>query len=67
VKQRLWRGVEGPRRAYFTHAARIFNHRAPGWRRAKKLNLIRTINPEFNDLAQIWEWKLITAHEKMYP
>jgi putative endonuclease len=23
-----------------------------GWRREKKLNLIRTINPEFRDLAQ---------------
>jgi putative endonuclease len=23
-----------------------------GWRRKKKLNLIRTINPEFKDLAQ---------------
>jgi putative endonuclease len=38
-----------------------------GWRRAKKLNLIRTINPEFKDLAQTWEWKMITVHEKMYP
>ena len=38
-----------------------------GWRRAKKLNLIRTINPEFKDLAQTWGWKMITVHEKMYP
>jgi hypothetical protein len=38
-----------------------------GWRREKKLNLIRTINPEFKDLAQTWGWKMITAHEKMYP
>src|SRR5580693_4923576 len=37
-----------------------------GWRREKKLNLIRTINPEFKDLAQTWGWKMITAHEKMY-
>ena len=37
-----------------------------GWRRAKKLNLIRTINPEFKDLAQTWGWELITVHEKMY-
>jgi putative endonuclease len=37
-----------------------------GWRREKKLNLIRTINPEFKDLAQIWGWKMITVHEKMY-
>ena len=36
-------------------------------RREKKLNLIRTINPEFKDLAQTWGWKMITVHEKMYP
>jgi hypothetical protein len=38
-----------------------------GWRSAKKLNLIRTIHPEFKDLAQTWGWKTITVHEKMYP
>jgi putative endonuclease len=38
-----------------------------GWRRAKKLNLIGTINPEFEDLAQTWGCKTITVHEKMYP
>jgi putative endonuclease len=38
-----------------------------GWRREKKLNLIRTINPECKDLAQTWGWKMITVHEKMYP
>src|ERR1700722_10186689 len=38
-----------------------------GWRCEKKLNLIRTINPEFKDLAQTWGWKMTTAHEKMYP
>jgi putative endonuclease len=38
-----------------------------GWRRAKKLNLIRTTNPEFKDLAQTGGWKMITVHEKMYP
>ncbi len=38
-----------------------------GRRRAKKLNLIRTINPECKDLAQTWGWKMITVHEKMYP
>jgi hypothetical protein len=37
-----------------------------GWRREKKLNVIRTIHPEFNDLAQTWGWKMITVHEKMY-
>ena len=35
-----------------------------GWRREKKLDLIRTINPEFKDLAQTWGWKMITVHEK---
>jgi hypothetical protein len=38
-----------------------------GWRRAKRLSLIRTINPEFKDLAQTWGWKMITEHQKMYP
>ena len=38
-----------------------------GWRREKKLNLIRTINPEFKDLAQTWGWKMITVDEKMLP
>jgi putative endonuclease len=38
-----------------------------GWRHEKKLELIRIINPEFKDLAQAWGWKMITAHEKMYP
>ncbi|HEY1992786.1 MAG TPA: GIY-YIG nuclease family protein [Edaphobacter sp.] len=36
-----------------------------GWRREKKLNLIRTHNPDFKDLAETWGWKLITANEKM--
>jgi predicted GIY-YIG superfamily endonuclease len=26
-----------------------------GWWRAKKLSLIRTIHPEFKDLAQTWD------------
>jgi putative endonuclease len=38
-----------------------------GWRREKKLKLIRAINPEFKDLAQTWGWKMISVHEKMYP
>jgi putative endonuclease len=38
-----------------------------GWRREKKLNLIRTQNPTFKDLAETWGWKFITAHEKMNP
>jgi putative endonuclease len=28
---------------------------------------IRTINPEFKELAQTWGWKMITVHEKMSP
>ena len=32
-----------------------------GWRREKKLNLIRTIHPEFKDLAQTWGLKMITV------
>jgi putative endonuclease len=38
-----------------------------GWRREKKLNIIRTINPECKDFAQTWGRKMITVHEKMYP
>jgi putative endonuclease len=38
-----------------------------GWRREKKLNLIRTLNPEFKDLAEKLDWKLITQHERMNP
>jgi putative endonuclease len=38
-----------------------------GWRREKKLNLIRTQNPEFKDLAAQWGWKFITVHESMNP
>ena len=36
-----------------------------GWRREKKLNLIRTVNPNFKDLAEHWGQKFITAHEPM--
>jgi len=38
-----------------------------GWRREKKLNLIRAQNPHFKDLAETWGWKLITANEKINP
>jgi putative endonuclease len=38
-----------------------------GWRREKKLNLIGTINPEFEDLPQTWGSKMITVHEEVYP
>ncbi len=36
-----------------------------GWRREKKLNLIRTTNPEFKDLAQNWGCKIIFAGERI--
>ena len=36
-----------------------------GWRREKKLNLIRTTNPDFKDLAELWNSKLITTHERI--
>jgi putative endonuclease len=38
-----------------------------GWRRDKKLTLIRTQNPDFKDLAETWGQKLITTNEKMNP
>jgi putative endonuclease len=94
VTQRLWRGVEGPRRRLFIHTVRSFSttkarhgfgcecllyiegyedirtaiareKQLKGWRRAKKLKLIRSIHPEFKDLAQTWGWKMITVHEKI--
>jgi putative endonuclease len=36
-----------------------------GWRREKKLALIRTTNPDFKDLAELWNSKLITTHERI--
>lgn len=36
-----------------------------GWRREKKLDLIRTTNPGFKDLAESWGWKMITPHQRM--
>jgi len=66
--------LKDPGGAYLTHAARTFStteartgRTRHGWRREKKLNLIRTINPEFKDLAQSRGSKMITVHEKMYP
>ena len=38
-----------------------------GWRREKKLNLIRTTNPECKDLAEKLGWRLLTKHERMNP
>jgi putative endonuclease len=55
---------EGLRRHSHSHR---WEKQLKGWRCEKKLHLIGTINPEFKDLAQTWGWKMITAHEKMYP
>ena len=38
-----------------------------GWRREKKLDLIRTKNLEFKDLAEKIDWVLVTRHERMEP
>ena len=38
-----------------------------GWRRDKKLALIRTLNPEFKDLSAQWGWKTITSYERTNP
>ncbi len=37
-----------------------------GWRREKKANLMRMVNPEIKDPAQKWGWRMIAVHEKMY-
>lgn len=36
-----------------------------GWRREKKLNLIRTVNPGFKDLAELWGGHLLGPHESI--
>jgi putative endonuclease len=36
-----------------------------GWRRQKKLDLIRTSNPDFKDLAEKLGWQIITKDERM--
>jgi putative endonuclease len=38
-----------------------------GWRREKKLALIRALNPTFKDLAEHWGKTFITTHERMNP
>ncbi|MBB5059545.1 putative endonuclease [Granulicella aggregans] len=38
-----------------------------GWRREKKLALVRKANPEFEDLAADWGWQMIGPHERMRP
>jgi putative endonuclease len=37
------------------------------WRRQRKLDLIRTTNPDFKDLAEKLGWHLITKHERTKP
>lgn len=36
-----------------------------GWRREKKLNLIRKINPTFKDSAELWGSQMIGRSESM--
>ena len=38
-----------------------------GWRREKKLNLIRTINPGFKDLAQTWGFHVNPRRKSVHP
>ncbi len=38
-----------------------------GWKREKKLALIRAANPDFKDLAEQLDWQRITRHERMTP
>jgi putative endonuclease len=38
-----------------------------GWRREKKVNLIRSQNADFKDLAAKWGWSFLCAHEKIKP
>jgi putative endonuclease len=38
-----------------------------GWRREKKLNLIRTTNPDFKDLAEKLGWQLVPPYERIKP
>ena len=38
-----------------------------GWRRQKKLDLIRTTNPDFKDLAEKLGWPIVTKHERTKP
>jgi hypothetical protein len=81
VRQRLVRGVEGPRRCLSypccSHrsphlAARHGLSPGPRTRTGSILlspaatftfSAIRTINPEFKDLAQTWGSKMITVHD----
>jgi hypothetical protein len=68
-----------PGNTYLAHAVRSFSTTEPapdiraaiamekqlkGWRRAKRLSLIRTINPEFKDLEQTRGWKILQSMKR---
>ena len=36
-----------------------------GWTRAKKLTLIKQLNPEFKDMARYWGWQIIGKDESI--
>ena len=38
-----------------------------GWRREKKLDLIRKSNPELKDLAETWGWQMAHPGETIHP
>jgi len=38
-----------------------------GWRREKKLALVRKANPDFKDLAADWGGQMIGPHERLHP
>jgi hypothetical protein len=74
VTQRLWRGVEGPRRCLvYPRSSMLFNHRARTGRARHDL----TLEPRTKNLLAsfmsgryiyILGWKTITrVHEKIYP
>jgi putative endonuclease len=46
-------------------AAIVREKQLKGWRREKKLELVRKTNPSFKDLAELWGSQMITPHESM--
>lgn len=36
-----------------------------GWRREKKIALIRSVNPEFSDLAELWGSRMLGPNESI--
>jgi hypothetical protein len=53
VTQRLWRGVEGPRRAYFTHAVRSFSTTEPHRAGPQRLAAREEAQPHWQDRSRV--------------